>query len=99
MTQKTPYQILLRPVITEKSQRLTSSDNAQFVFEVAKSANKREIKWAVETAYGVKVEGVNTLILKGKRRNRRGRGGVGGKRPDRKKALVKLAEGQQIELL
>ena len=98
MMQKSPYQILIRPVITEKTQRLSDADEAQFTFVVARDANKREIKWAVETAYGVKVQSVNTIYLKGKSRNSRMRGSAG-KRPDRKKAIVKLAEGQQIELL
>jgi len=99
MIQKSPYQIILRPVITEKSQLLSTQENAQFIFEVEKGANKREIKWAVEAAYGVKVKSVNTLVLKGKNRYSRSRGGVAGKRPDVKKAIVTLAEGQQIELL
>ena len=98
MIQKSPYQILLRPVITEKSQRLAGEKEAQFTFEVAKTANKREIKWAVETAYGVKVQAVNTVTLKGKMKYSRARG-TAGKRPDVKKATVTLAEGQQIELL
>jgi large subunit ribosomal protein L23 len=98
MIQKSPYQILIRPMMTEKTQRLTEADEAQFTFEVANDANKREIKWAVETAYGVKVQSVNTVLVKGKTRYSRMRGSVG-KRPDRKKAVVKLAEGQKIELL
>lgn len=97
--QKSPYQILLRPVMTEKSQKLAEMDAAQFVFEVAISTNKREIKWAVETAYGVKVEAVNTQVIKGKYRRSRVRGGTVGKSRDVKKAIVTLADGQKIELL
>lgn len=99
MIQKSPYQILVRPIITEKSQRLYSTEEpAQFTFEVAKTSNKREIKWAVETAYGVKVQRVNTVLLKGKSRVNRMRG-TAGKKPDVKKAIVTLAAGQQIELM
>lgn len=97
--QKSPYQIIVRPVLTEKSQRLSNQAAAQqFTFEVARDANKREIKWAVEAAYGVKVEGVNTVTVKGKRRFNRASGRVG-KRADVKKAVVTLADGQQIKLM
>lgn len=100
MNQKTPYQILVRPIITEKALHGTAMEGSQqYTFRVARDANKREIKWAVETAYGVKVESVNTVLTKGKDRSSRMRPGRGGKRPDVKKAIVKLAEGQQIELM
>lgn len=94
--QKSPYQIILRPVITEKTQKVAARD-IQFVFEVAVTANKREIKWAVETAYGVKVEKINTALTKGELRRSRVRGGLVGKTRDVKKAYVTLAEGQTIE--
>lgn len=99
MIQKSPYQILVRPIITEKALHGTDADNAQYTFEVDTRANKREIKWAVEAAYGVKVTNVNTVLTKGKIRNMRARPGAGGKKPDVKKAFVTLAQGQQIELM
>jgi len=99
MSQKSPYQIILKPIITEKALGGTAKASAEFIFEVAKDANKREIRWAVETAYGVKVTGISTLIAKGKNRYSRMKGNKVGKRPDVKKAIVTLAEGQQIQLL
>ncbi len=100
---KSPYEILLRPVLTEKSLNLaggaTSGGHHQYTFQVHKSANKREIRWAVEAAYGVKVASVNTTTHKGKVHRPRMRGAKPGKRPDTKKALVTLAEGHQIELV
>lgn len=99
MIQKSPYQILIRPVITEKAVRNTAKPSAEYTFTVSPKANKREIKWAVETAYGVKVESVNTVVVKGKIKYSRQRGIAVGKRPDVKKAIVKLAAGQQIQLM
>lgn len=101
MNQKSPYQILVRPVITEKALRGGDEKQAekQYTFRVNIDANKREIKWAVETAYGVKVQSVNTVLTKGKARHSRTRGAKAGKRADVKKAIVKLADGQQIETM
>ncbi|CAN5377107.1 50S ribosomal protein L23 [soil metagenome] len=101
MSEKSPYQILVRPVITEKALRGGDDKHTdkQYTFRVAITANKREIKWAVETAYGVQVESVNTVLTKGKTRYARARGGRTGKRADVKKAIVKLATGQQIETM
>ncbi len=99
MIQKSPYQILVRPIITEKALHGTEKTAQEYVFHVGIDANKREIKWAVETAYGVTVQNVNTVKVKGKDRSSRMRPGRGGKRPDVKKAYVTLAEGQQIELM
>jgi large subunit ribosomal protein L23 len=87
------YEIIRSPVITEKATLLT--DRNQVVFRVAKSANKLQIKVAVETLFGVKVVGVNTLLTKGKTKRFRGRPG---QRADVKKAYVQLAEGQSIDL-
>jgi large subunit ribosomal protein L23 len=87
------YDIIRSPVITEKATLLT--DRNQVVFRVAKTANKFEIKAAVETLFGVKVIGVNTLMQKGKTKRFRGRPG---QRADVKKAYVQLAEGQSIDL-
>jgi large subunit ribosomal protein L23 len=66
----------------------------KYVFEVDKRASKPEIKAAVENVFNVQVESVNTMIVKGKKK-RVGRSV--GYRPDWKKAIVKLAEGQSIE--
>ncbi|RPF49988.1 50S ribosomal protein L23 [Aquisalibacillus elongatus] len=80
-----PRDIIKRPVITENSADLMAEN--KYTFEVAKKANKTEIKHAVETIFGVKVDKVNTINLQGKTR-RMGR--YEGRRPDRKKAIVTL---------
>lgn len=87
------YDIVRTPVITEKATAL--SEKNQVVFKVAMSATKPEIKVAVETLFGVKVVGVNTLVQKGKTKRFKGRVG---QRSDVKKAFVQLAEGQSIDL-
>ncbi|WP_040985091.1 50S ribosomal protein L23 [Oceanobacillus jeddahense] len=79
--------VIKRPVITESSADLMAEK--KYTFEVATKANRTEIKDAVETIFGVKVEKVNTMNLKGKFK-RMGR--YGGYRPDRKKAIVQLTE-------
>ena len=89
------YQIVKRPVVTEKGSDDTANRNA-YHFEVPMSANKVEIRQAVEALFGVKVTGVNTLRVRGKERRR---GWVAGKRPDWKKALVTLREGDSIDVL
>lgn len=85
--------IILRPLITEKAQILTGQN--KYVFEVDKRANKLQIKDAVELAFNVHVEQVNTTMMKGKAK-RYGR--RESKMPDWKKAIVTLAPGQKIEL-
>ena len=87
------YQIIRSPVITEKATRLT--EQSQIVFRVAINASKPEIKEAVERLFNVKVLAVNTLVVKGKTKRFKGRPGV---RSDVKKAYVRLAEGQTIDL-
>ena len=82
---KSVYDIIIRPVLTEKSYA-TISDK-KYVFEVEKTANKTEIKEAVEKIFGVKVESVNTLRTLGKMR-RQGR--TQGRTPEIKKAYVTL---------
>jgi large subunit ribosomal protein L23 len=87
-----PRDILLRPVISEKSYRLV--DNGKYTFIVAPDANRTQIRQAVEQTFGVRVTGVNTLNRPGKRRRTR----FGwGKRPDTKRAIVSLAEGDRID--
>lgn len=87
------YDIIRKPVITEKA-TMVSEANA-VVFEVAMSANKPQIKEAVEALFGVKVKAVNTTITKGKHKRFRGKPGV---RADVKKAYVTLVEGNTIDV-
>ena len=87
------YQTILSPLVTEKATAL--SERNQVVFKVALDATKPEIKAAVEGLFGVKVLAVNTLVVKGKAKRFRGRPG---QRSDWKKAMVRLAEGQSIDL-
>jgi large subunit ribosomal protein L23 len=93
LSREAMYQIIRSPVITEKATLL--GERGQVVFRVAITATKPEIKAAIEGLFGVKVMGVNTLVLKGKTKRFRGRPGV---RSDIKKAYVKLADGQAIDL-
>lgn len=86
--------IIIKPVVSEKSMQLMQ-DNNTYSFRVAKSANKIEIKQAIRDIFNVEVVNVNTLNVRGKKR-RLGRNE--GKRPDWKKAMVKLAEGDEIEI-
>jgi len=90
---KSVYQVIRRPIRTEKTTDLEEL-NEQVVFEVDRRANKVEIRDAVEQLFGVRVIKVNTLTVKGKPK-RVGR--VFGRRSDVKKAIVTLAEGDQIE--
>ena len=85
--------ILLAPVVSEKSYGLL--DENKYTFVVAPDANKTEIKIAVETVFGVKVTSVNTVNRHGKRR--RTRAGWG-RRPDTKRAIVSVADGQRIDI-
>ncbi len=88
-----PRDILLRPVVSEKSYGLL--DEGKYTFVVSPDANKTQIKQAVEEVFRVKVTGVNTLNRQGKRRRTR----FGwGKRTDTKRAIVTLAEGDRIDI-
>ena len=87
-------EIIIAPVITEKSQTLASNGKT-YVFKVAKSANKIQIKQAIEEAFNVKVASVNTLNTKPKAK-RVGR--YTGQRKTYKKAIVTLVDGQAIEM-
>jgi large subunit ribosomal protein L23 len=93
LSREAMYEIIRTPVITEKATMLTERN--QVVFRVAIDSSKPQIKKAVETLFGVKVLGVNTLVQKGKTKRFKGRPGV---RSDVKKAYVQLAEGQSIDL-
>ena len=91
--QYNPRDILLRPVVSEKSYGLL--DEGKYTFIVAPGANKTQIKMAVEEVFRVRVTGVNTLNRQGKRRRTR----YGwGKRPDTKRAIVTLAAGERIDV-
>ena len=92
---KDPRDVIIRPVVSEKSYLLLE-DNV-YTFEVHPSSSKPEIKDAVESIFGVDVLKVNTLNRKGKRKRNR-RTNTWGQRPSRKRALVTLAEGDSIEL-
>ena len=87
------YDIVVKPVITEKS-TLVSEFN-QVVFKVAKDSSKPEIKAAVEALFRVRVEAVNTLIQKGKTKRFKGAKYF---RSDEKKAIVRLAAGDSIDV-
>jgi large subunit ribosomal protein L23 len=86
--------VVTRPVVTERSTIMADEQDA-FTFIVAEDANKIEIKRAVETLFDVKVRSVNTMRYRGKLR-RIGR--HTGRRPSFKKAIVKLAEGERIDV-
>jgi large subunit ribosomal protein L23 len=88
-----PYGIIHRPLVTEKSLTQNAERN-KVSFLVDHTANKQEIRAAVERIFAVKVIEVNTIHLKGKRKRTRMREG---KRPDQKKAIVTLREGDKIE--
>ncbi|MCW2909420.1 MAG: ribosomal protein [Actinomycetia bacterium] len=88
-----PRDILLRPVISEKTYRL--ADDGKYTFLVDRDANRTQVRQAVEAVFGVKVTGVNTLNRPGKRRRTR----FGwGQRAATKRAIVSLAEGERIDV-
>lgn len=87
------HDVILAPVISEKSYSLI--DENAYTFVVHPSANKTEIRQAVELIWGVKVVSVNTVNRKGKKKRFRFKEG---KRPDSKRAVVKLAPGDSIEI-
>jgi large subunit ribosomal protein L23 len=91
--QKNPRDILIKPVVSEKSYSLM--DLGKYTFEVDPRSNKTEIKIAVERVFGVKVASVNTLNRQGK--TRRTRYGLG-KRKDVKRAIVTLVAGETIDV-
>ena len=90
-----PRDIIIRPIVSEKS--YASFDENVYTFEVATSANKIQIKHAVEEIFGVKVTNVNTLTRRGKRKQNR-KTGTWGQRTNQKRAIVSLADGDRIEI-
>ena len=87
--------VILRPVVSEKTMGLL--DGNAYTFVVHPDANKIEIREAIETIFNVRVTKVNTLNRTGKRRRNR-RSFTFGKRPDTKRAVITLAEGDRIDL-
>lgn len=91
---KDPRRIIKVPLVSEKGTGMRMNEN-KYVFKVDKKANKLEIKRAIEELFKVKVEDVSTMIMHGKPK-RLGR--FEGRRPDWKKAVVRLKKGETIEL-
>ena len=93
MSALSAYDVILAPVITEKSSM--ASESNQVVFKVRRDATKPEIKAAIEELFKVKVVSVNTIVRKGKAKTFRG---IKGRQQDVKKAIVRLAEGDRIDV-
>ena len=89
-----PHQVIIRPVISEKSYNLIEMEG-QYTFEVDRRANKNQVKNAVEGAFDVRVQRVNTVNVKSKPKRQ---GMTRGRTASWKKAVVKLAEGDRIEM-
>jgi len=90
---KTPYDVILKPVISERS--MDDAQSKKYTFKVAKDANKTQVKLALEEIFGVEIEKVNIMNIKGKAK-RMGR--TAGRTSDTKKAIVKLtAKSKEIE--
>jgi large subunit ribosomal protein L23 len=90
-----PRDVIIRPVVSEKSYALL--DQGVYTFVVAPDANKIEIRFAIESIFGVNVVNVNTLNRPGKRKRNRKKQTFG-KRSDTKRAIVTLAPGQSIPI-
>ena len=95
--------IIIRPILSEKANKL-SSIKRQYVFEVTKASNKLQIKAAVEKKFDVKVDKVRTINFKGKMKNTSVKSNdrvlrTSGYRSNWKKAIVTLIEGEQIDLV
>ena len=93
ISQNKAYQIILNPLVTEKSTQ--QSEFNKMVFSVTVNATKQEIKSSIERIFSVKVVSVNTILLKGKVKRFKG---VLGRRSNTKKAIVTLAPGNTIDL-
>ena len=93
MNQNKAYQIILNPLVTEKSTQ--QSEFNKMVFSVPVNATKLEVKLSIEKIFAVKVKAVNTILLKGKVKRFKG---VLGRRSNTKKAIVALAPGNTIDL-
>ena len=95
MSNRDARDIIVRPVVSEKS--YASFDENVYTFIVASDANKIEIRRAIESIFNVRVTKVNTINRKGKRKRNR-RSGNWSQRPDERRALVTLREGDRIEI-
>ena len=93
ISQNKAYQVILKPLVTEKSTQL--SEYNKMVFAVPINATKLEIKFSIEKIFSVKVKTVNTILTKGKLKRFKG---ILGKRSNTKKAIVTLAPGNTIDL-
>ena len=93
ISQNKAYQIILNPMVTEKSTQ--QSEFNKMVFSVPVNATKLEVKSSIERIFSVKVTSVNTILLKGKVKRFKG---VLGRRSNTKKAIVTLAPGNTIDL-
>lgn len=92
-------QVLIKPILTEKQTAISDKFPNRYGFRVAPSANKAEIKKAVEEMYGVTVVSVNTMNYAGKKKSRYTKSGaITGKTPAFKKAIITLKEGEVIDL-
>lgn len=91
-------EVLIKPIISEKSNKLSEKRNT-YAFRVGRKSNKLEIKKAVEEFYGVNVVNVNTVVSPSKSKSRFTKAGViSGRKPAFKKAYVTVAEGENIDL-
>ena len=93
MSENKAYQVILNPLVTEKSTQ--QSEFNKMVFSVPVNATKLEVKSSIEKIFSVKVKTVNTILLKGKVKRFKG---VLGRRSNTKKAIVTLAPGNTIDL-
>ena len=91
-------EVLVKPIVTEKSNKLTDTSKT-YTFRVDRKANKLEVKKAVQEFYGVTVIDVNTVVVPAKAKSKFTKAGfISGRKPAYKKAYVKVAEGETIDL-
>jgi large subunit ribosomal protein L23 len=90
---KSPRDVIIRPIVSEKS--YAALERNSYTFLVARHANKTEIKEAIQQVWNVRVTSVNTMVRKGKTKTTRL---AKGRRPDQKRAVVTLAQGDTIEI-
>jgi large subunit ribosomal protein L23 len=96
MKKEKHFDIIKRPLLTEKSTALSNASKQSYIFEVSLDSTKEEVKEAIEKVFNVQVESINTVVVGGKTK-RVGR--VIGKRSTWKKAYVTLKEGNEINLV
>jgi large subunit ribosomal protein L23 len=91
---KSPTDIIIKPLLVEKVMR--EQKKKKYAFLVARNANKKEIRWAVEKMFKVKVQSVSTIIMRSKPKRTRL---IPSRTPERKKAIISLQPGQRIDIL